>query len=51
MERRSRWLSCLTDLEYSNHCYAAEVLRLQAFACFTLACFVEQSKELQQMGL
>ena len=45
MERRSRWPSCLTDLEYSNRCYAADVFRLQAFACLTLACFAEQSEE------
>ena len=47
MERRSRWPSCLTDLEYSNRCYAADVFRLQAFACLTLACFAEQSEERQ----
>ena len=51
MERRSRWPSRLTDLEYSNRCYAAEVFCLQAFACLTLACFVEQSKERQQTWL
>ena len=48
MECKSRWLSCLTDLEYSNRCYAVEVLSLQAFVCLTLAFFVEQSKERQQ---
>ena len=31
------WLSCLTDLEYTSvNCYAAEVFRLQVFACVTL---------------
>ena len=29
MKRESCWSSCLTDLEYSNHCYAADV------ACLT----------------
>ena len=48
MERKSHWLSCLTDLEYSNRCYAAEVFRLQAFACLNLACFVEEQ---QRTGL
>ena len=51
MEHRSRWPSCLTDLEYSNCCYAADVFHLQAFACLTLARFVEQSEERQQTGL
>ena len=49
MEHRSCWPCCLTNLEYSNCCYAAEVFRLQAFVCITLhACFVEEQ---QQMGL
>ena len=41
MERRSRWPSCLTNLEYSNCCYAAEIFCLQAFGCLTLACRVK----------
>ena len=51
MKHRSHWPSCLTDLEYSNCCYAADIFHLQAFAYLTLACFVKQSKERQQTRL
>ena len=37
----------VTDLEYNNRCYAdnaADVFRLQAFACLTLACMFCQAK-------
>ena len=47
MEHRSRWPNCLTNLEYSNHCYAdnaADVFHLQAFACLTLACMFCQAE-------
>ena len=52
MERRSRWPSCLTNLEYSNRCYAdnsADVFPLHASPWH--ACFVKPSKERRQMGL
>ena len=47
MERRSRWVSCPTNLEYSNRCYAdntADVFHLQAFACLTLVCMFCQAE-------
>ena len=38
MEHRSHWPSCLTDLEYSNRCYAGDVF------CFA-------NKKRRQLGL
>ena len=49
MERRSHWPSCLTDLEYSNRCYAdnaAEVFVYKPLhASPWHACFVKPSDD------